>query len=305
MFGRRKVDINGKVIKNKKVRLGVAFGGGGLRGIGHIGVIKAFEELGIKPDFIAGTSVGSIIGSLYAAGLSSEQMAAELKKLRVKDIKNSRLIWRPSDSENIETLLKKIFNKDLMFSELQTPLTVVATDIRRGTEVEITGGSVAKASSGSCAVPGIFSPVEYEDMHLVDGGLKNNVPADVVRNMGANIVFAIDVNRGRGQGIESMKILDVLKASLGMVMQANVQKRLEYADVVIMPELEKYSSSKLGDIDEMIKAGYDAVMSQKSLIVRYLTEKPALKINKLSFKLNRLKTNYKNKKAKLKNNNLF
>ena len=187
-----------------------------------------------------------------------------------------------------------------MFSELKIPLTIIATDIRRGTEVEITGGSVAKASSGSCAVPGIFKPVMYEDMHLVDGGLKNNVPADVVRNMGANVVFAIDVNRGRGHGIESMKTLDVLRASLGMVMQANVQKRLEFADVVIMPNLEKFSSSKLGDIDAMVQAGYDAVMEQKDIIIRYLTERPSFKIHKLSHKLNRLKMNYKNKKEKLK-----
>ncbi|MBQ7466562.1 MAG: patatin-like phospholipase family protein [Clostridia bacterium] len=300
MFGRKKFDSSGKIIVNKKVRLGVAFGGGGLRGIGHIGVIKAFEELGVKPDFTAGTSAGSIVGALYAAGFTSAQMLEEVKKLRVRDIKNSFFIWCPSDSENIESMLKKIFQKDLMFSELKIPFTVVATDIRKGIEVEIKGGSVAKACSGSSAVPGIFKPVEYEDMHLVDGGLKNNVPADVVRNMGANVVFAIDVNRGRGHGIESMKTLDVLRASLGMVMQANVQKRLEFADLLILPGLEMFSSSKIGDIDAMVQAGYDAVMSQKDLIVRYLTERPAFKITRLSRKLSRLKLNYKNKKHKNK-----
>ena len=302
VFGRKKFDENGKVVVNKKVRLGVAFGGGGLRGIGHIGVIKAFEELGIQPDFVAGTSVGSLVGALYCAGFTADQMLEIVKTLRVRDIKNSRFIWRPSDSENIKELMIKLFGKDLMFSELKIPFAVIATDMRRGTEAQITGGSVAKACSGSCAVPGIFKPVEYEGMHLVDGGLKNNVPADVVRNMGANVVFAVDVNKGRGHGIESMKTLDVLKASLGMVMQANVQKRLELADLVIMPGLEMFSSSKPGDIDAMVRAGYDAVMAQKDLILRYMTDRPAIRINKLSHKLALLRMNNQYKKEMAHNN---
>ena len=286
LFGKKKtIDENGKVLKHKKVRLGVAFGGGGLRGIGHIGVIKAFEELGIKPDFIAGTSAGSIFGSALAFGLTSSQMIEHLKKLRVKDIRDSKFIWKPSNSENIEEMLKNIFKKDLVFSELQIPLTIVATNIINGDEVDITSGSVAKASSGSCAVPGIFTPVVFGDMHLVDGGLHNNVPADVVRHMGADIVIAVEVNRARGQGTESMKLMDVLKASLGIMMQANVEKKLEYADIVIKPDLEKHSSMKIGDVDEMIQAGYDAVMSHKDEIITALTTKPKRKVKSLWTKL--------------------
>ncbi len=289
------VTKDGKINIHNKVKIGVAFGGGGARGVGHIGVIKAIEEHGIKADYGAGTSVGSMIGALYCSGLSYNDMIEHLKKLKAKDIRDSKLIWKPSNSENIEQQLNKIFGKDLMFSELEIPLTIVAVNVKEGKEVEITSGSVAKASSGSCAVPGIFSPVVYNDMHLVDGGLTNNVPADIVRDMGADVVIAIDVNQSRGQGTNSLKIIDVLKGALGIIMQANVEKKLEFADVVIKPDLVKYSSSKIGDIDEMIQAGYDAVMSHKDELIRLLTRKPKKKINKLWTKLTIMREKNKSK----------
>lgn len=286
-------DDKGKIIKNKAVKVGIAFGGGALRGIGHIGAIKAFEELGIEADYVAGTSVGSMVGALYSAGYTSSQMIEFLKNLKVKDIRDSKLIWKPSNSENIEQVLNKIFGKNLVFSELKTPLSIVAVDIKKGEEVHITSGSVARASSGSCAVPGVFSPVVYDEMHLVDGGLMNNVPADVVRQMGANVVIAIDVNRSRGQGTDSLKILDVLKGSLGIIMQANVEKKLEYADVVLKPNLENFSSSKIGDIDAMVKAGYDIVMEHKDELLHVLTSKLRKKVNKLWEKLTILRAKRK------------
>lgn len=286
MFGKKKIlDKNGKVIKRKGLKIGIAFGGGGTRGIGHIGVIKAFEELGIKADLVAGTSAGSLVGALYSAGYTSAQMIDILKGLKTKDIRNSKVIWKPSNSENIEEVLKKVFGKDLMFSELNNPLSIVAVDIKTGEETVITSGSVAKASSGSCAVPGIFSPVVYGDKHLVDGGLHNTVPADVVRFMGADVVIAVEVNRARGQGTDSLKILDVLKVSLGIMMQANVSQKLEYADLVIKPGLESYSSIKLKGIDEMIQEGYDMAMSHKEELIKLATQKPRKKIKTLWSKL--------------------
>lgn len=285
-------DENGKVIKNKNLKLGLALGGGGLRGIGHIGVLLALEELGIKADYVAGTSAGSMVGALYSAGYSPNRMIEELKKLRVKDIRDSRLIWKPSDSSNIEEVLKNIFGKDLVFSELKIPLSVVAVDICSGKQVNITSGSVAKASSGSCAVPGVFTPVEYGDMHLVDGGLTCTVPADVVRDMGANAVLAVEVNRARGSGTDSMKLMDVLKSSLGIIMQSNVEKTLRYADLVLKPNLESFSSSKLGDIDAMVKEGYDAVMQNKEAIIKLVTKKPKRKADKLWNKLSRIRREY-------------
>jgi len=279
-----KQDTN-RITKHKKVKVGFAFGGGGVRGIALIGVLRAFEDLGLKADFVAGTSIGSVIGALYSAGFSSSQMLEMMNGLREKDIRNSKVIWKPSKSENIEQVLKDAFNKDLMFSELNIPLTVVACDIKTGEQANITSGSVAKACSGSCAVPGVFLPVIYEDMHLVDGGLHNNVPADVVRFMGADVVIAIDLNSGRGDGTDSLKLMDVLKASLGIMMQANVEKKLEYADLVINPELKRFSSTKLKDVDDMIEIGYRVIMEHRQQIIDVVKKRQKRKIRTLWHKL--------------------
>lgn len=270
-FKRKKID---GIRKHKKVKLGIAFGGGGARGVALIGVVKAFEEIGITADYISGTSVGAIIGSALAYGKNSAYMHDVVKSIRMKDIRNSKFIWKPSYAKNIENLLLKVFEKDVMFSELKIPFTAVCTDLSSGKEAHISAGSVAKAVSGSCAVPGIFTPVEFGEMMLVDGMLKNNVPADVARNMGANIVVAIDLHENRGAGTVSTKLFPVLSSSLGVLLQSNVEQKLKYADLVITPDLDKYSSTKIGDIDEMINIGYNSVMEKKDEIVKLLSRKP-------------------------------
>ena len=261
-------------VQNKKVKLGVAFGGGGARGIAYIGVIKAFEEIGIKIDFISGTSIGSIAGALVAYGKDSTFMETAVKGIKMKEIRNSKLIWKPSYAKNIETLLLKFFEKDVMFSELQIPFKAVCTDIKSGKEVHIDAGSVAKAVSGSCAVPGVFTPVEFGDMNLVDGMLTNNVPADVVRKMGANVVIAIDLHENRGAGTGSTKLLPILSSSLGVLLQTNVDAKLKYADMVITPDLERFKATKLEEIDAMIAEGYKAIMDKKEELTKLLKSKP-------------------------------
>lgn len=260
--------------RNRKVKLGVAFGGGGARGIAFVGVIRAFEELQIVPDYIAGTSVGAIAGALYAGGKDSSFLEGAVKNIRMKDIRNSKFIWKPSYAKNIENLLLKLFDGDVMFSELNIPFASVCTNIKTGEEVDIMSGSVAKAVSGSCAIPGVFTPVEFDDMHLVDGMLKNNVPADVVRRMGANIVIAIDLHENRAAGTISTKMFPLLSSSLGVLLQTNVDAKKKYADIVLTPDLSEFKSTKIGDIDKMIEVGYNAVMAAKDEIIKILSRRP-------------------------------
>lgn len=276
-FFRKKKQAEGKILRNKKVKLGLALGGGGVRGIGHIGAIKALEELGLTFDFVAGTSAGSLVGALYAYGFNSKQMEEIVYSLKPKDIKKKNWFFMPSSTENIEQTLKQIFKKDLVFSELNIPFTAVAVNIKNGKEVRISSGSVAKACCASSAVPGVFKPVVYQQMHLVDGGLANNVPCDVVREMGANVVIAIDVNPNRGKGTDSLKLFSIMSSTVGVMMQANVENKLKFADIVIIPALGEFSSSKLGDTKEMIKRGYDAVMARKDEIIEIVTNKPKIK----------------------------
>lgn len=260
---------------HKKVKIGLALGGGGARGIGHIGALKAFEELGVKFDYVAGTSAGSIIGALYAAGMPAAKIEELAKNLRKKDILGTSIPFlKPAKSENIEEILNKSFGDLTVFSELKTPLTVVCTDLKTGKEIDFDYGNVAKVVAGSCAVPGVFTPMVYEDMHLIDGGLRNNVPADVVKKMGANVVFAIDVNHLRGSGTDSLSTMSVLSSTIGIMMQAKIENVMENADLIFEPALEMFSPLKLEGIDEMIEIGYKTVMANKDKIQKILGINP-------------------------------
>ncbi len=260
---------------HRKVKVGLALGGGGARGIAHIGAIKAFEELGIKFDYIAGTSAGSIIGALYAYGKSAKDIEELVKSLRKKDIMRGMIPFiKPTKTERLEEQLNKAFGDLTVFSEMKIPLTVVCTDLKTGKEVDFDYGNVAKVVSGSCAVPGVFTPVVYEDMHLIDGGLRNNVPADVVKKMGANVVFAIDVNHLRGTGTESLSTISVLSSTIGIMMQSKIDKTMECADLIFEPALESFSPLKFEGFDEMIKIGYNTVMANKDKIQKMLELNP-------------------------------
>lgn len=261
--------------QNKKIKLGLALGGGGFRGIGHIGVIKAFDELGIKFDYIAGTSVGSMVGALYAFGKSGKDMEELIKSMRKKDFMSGGIPFvKPIKAEKIENLLNEVFGDITVFSELKKPFIAVCTDLKSGKEIDFNYGDVAKAVSASCAVPGLFSPVKYENMHLVDGGVRNNVPVDVVKNMGANVVFAVDVNHLRGTGTLSLSTTSVLSQVIGIMMQSKVDKSLEQADLIFKPSLEQFSPLKLEDAEQMIEIGYNTVIKNKDKIFKMLSINP-------------------------------
>ena len=274
-FFKKSKQNDGKVTINKKIKIGLALGGGGARGFGHIGALKAFEELGIQFDYIAGTSMGSVVGSLYAFGKTADEIAEFAKKMKKSDIiKNTIPFIKPSKSSRVEDLLNSVFGDVTVFSEMQTPFCAVCTDLKTGKEVDFDYGNVAKVVSASCAVPGIFTPVVYENMHLVDGGLRNNVPSDVVRKMGANVVFAIDVNHLRGSGTDSLSTVSVLSSTIGIMMQAKVDQTMKEADMIFKPALEMFSPLKFDDADAMIKIGYDTVMANKDKIQKMLNLNP-------------------------------
>lgn len=264
-----------KVQIHKKTKIGLVLGGGGCRGMGHIGALKAFEELGVEFDCIVGTSAGSMVASLYAFGKSATEIEQIAQGMTKKDVfKGAIPFVKPVKSDRIEKLMNGIFGDLTVFSEMRIPLTVVCTDLKTGKEIDFDYGNVAKVVSASCAVPGVFTPVVYEDMHLVDGGIRNNVPVDVVRKMGANVVFAIDVNRLRGTGTDSLSTIGVLSSLVGIMMQSKVDENLKNADLIFKPALEAFSPYKLEGVEEMIKIGYDTVMANKDKIIKMLGLNP-------------------------------
>ncbi len=182
----------------KRKRLGVALSGGGARGLVHIGVLQGLESAGIKVDFLAGTSMGGLIAAGYAAGLSPAEMAelARTHGLRL------RSLWRFVDlgrnrqglirGEQVETWVRNVLGQKT-FADLDIPLTLMATDLNAGREVRLTEGCLASAVRATMSIPGLLAPVMRDGMRLVDGGLLNNLPVDVVRQMGADIVIGVDV----------------------------------------------------------------------------------------------------------------
>ena len=264
--------------KHKKVKVGLALGGGASRGLAHIGVIKAFEENNIDFDFIAGTSVGSIIGAFWASGKNSSQMIDIAKSVKVKDIRRSKF-FMPSKTKGIEELIvENIGNIDI--STLKKPFAAVAVDLITAQEVAMTSGELEKAVAGSCAIPGVFNPVEFRGMHLVDGGLQNNIPSDIPRYFDCDYVVAVDVNATRGGGTESLKLLDILKTTIGIMNRANSIRGYIDADIVIKPSMSKYKSTKLDEIDEMIAEGYKAGLDCIDRILELISRKPKRIIKK-------------------------
>lgn len=268
--------------RNKKVKLGLALGGGATRGYGHIGALKAFAEYGIEFDYVAGTSVGSLVGALYCAGLTADQIYEIGMDITEKEIKTSKILFVPSKATGIQNIVKEAVG-DITFEDLKIPFCAVAVDLISGDEIRITKGNLATAVSGSCAVPGVFAPVEFENMHLADGGLQNNIPADIPRFYDCDYVISVDVNSTRGEGTESLGLVDTLLASLRILMKSNSVKGYINSDLVIKPDLKRYKSTKTEGKEEMIEEGYLATIEKIPEILKMISKKPSkkTKANKL------------------------
>ena len=244
--------------KLKKYRkIGLALGGGGARGFALIGAVRAFEEANIKFDYISGTSIGSVIGAMLAFGVTSQEMQDIATKIRVKDIRKNVIPFMPSSTENIEKIITQTVG-DINIEDLKTPFCAVAVDMISGNEVDITKGRLCKALAGSCAVPTVFNAVEFEDKLLFDGGLQNTIPADVLRKLGCDAVVSIDINSTRGNGTDSKKYFDLLMASVRVMMKSNAIKGYLNSDIIVKPDLKRFSASKTTGMLEMIEEGYNA-----------------------------------------------
>ncbi len=180
-------------------KLGLALGGGGARGLAHLGVLQVLEEAGISVQAISGTSMGGFIGALYAAGIPLKRI--EELALSVGPPQLWRHLFDLTVSphgffrgQQIErAFARALGNEHTRFSQLNIPFAVVAADLRSGREMVIKQGSLVRALRATCSVPGVFIPVEYDQASLVDGGILNNVPVDVARDLGAEVVLAVDV----------------------------------------------------------------------------------------------------------------
>jgi len=201
LCGHRRVLALSHVVRNpSSPRLGLALGSGGARGLAHLGVIRVLREAGIHPDCVAGTSIGALVGAAVAAGRETE-IEAVARELDVKGFVFQFLDFTLPrgglvDGDKITGFLRGKIG-DVRIEDLAIPFAAVATEIRSGMEVVFRNGPVLEAVRASISIPGMFTPVEREQQVLVDGGLVNPLPIQVVRSLGADIVLAVDLNHGR------------------------------------------------------------------------------------------------------------
>lgn len=177
----------------KKKTLGFALGSGGSRGVAHIGFLQAMEEVGVKPDFISGCSMGAVVGAAYAAGMAPEEMRAAACSLRLLDLVD--VTPKPGglmDTRKMRKLLEKYIG-GITFEELKIPFTCIAVDMLTQKQVQFQTGNVVDAVVASSSIPTIFKPSELDGMRLIDGGILTRVPVDEVKKMGADKVVAVDV----------------------------------------------------------------------------------------------------------------
>lgn len=251
----------------KKQKIGLAFGGGGARGFSHLGVIKAFEEYGLDFDYISGTSVGSIIGAVYANGMGFEELYSIAKKLKTSDIRTNKFYTFTSKTDGIENLMISTLG-DINVEDLKKPFSAVAVDIKSTKQICISHGNLAKAVAGSCCVPLFFEPVKFGDSLLCDGGLQNTIPAEIPRHFGCDYVVAVDCNSTRTYGTDSTKTLDVLGCSIRILMKSNAVKGYVYSDVMVAVDNKKFKSTKLQGLDEMVDEGYKAAIDVMPQIIK-------------------------------------
>jgi NTE family protein len=224
------------------LKIALALGGGAARGFAHIGVIKALEAQGIVPDIVVGTSAGSVVGALYASGMSG----FDLQNLALQMEEDMLADWTlPNRGVLKGEALQDFINqkvKNLPIQKLPKPLGVVATDLQSGERVLFRVGNTGIAVRASSAVPGMFQPVEISGRDYVDGGLTSPVPAQVARSMGADFVIAVDIsNVSRRDKLTGT--LDVLLQTFAIMGHAISRHELEDADVVIRPQTAAVSST--------------------------------------------------------------
>ncbi|MEJ6000656.1 patatin-like phospholipase family protein [Paucibacter soli] len=279
----------------ERPKLGLVLSGGGARGLAHVGVLKVLEREHIPVDLITGTSMGAIIGGLYASGMSAAQLEHELTRLSWGDVFASRverqdLSQRRKEedfefsavlefgmrdgefrapqgtlsSRGLEALLRRFtlpVRKIRRFDELPTPFRAVSTDMESGEQRVLSEGDLALAIRSSMSVPGVFAPVEWEDRILGDGGLVNNLPVDIARSMGAGRLIAVNVGTPIG-GRESLgSLIGVTAQMINILTEQNVKRSMASlweGDVLIKPQLGKLSSGDFERGVDFIRLGAQA-----------------------------------------------
>ena len=279
--------------------IGVALSGGGARGLAHIGVLKALEELRIPIHAIAGTSIGAMAGALYASGMKPAQMEQLVGAIPWRDVLSDEVAWRDRRFQEkqeqrqyflglelglagegrrarsgviaghqLELFLRRLTEEvgTLRFEALSIPFRAVATDMNAAESYVMAQGNLARALRASMAVPVLFEPVNIDGHLLVDGGILNNLPVDVAREMGAEVVIAVDISSPLGEVRTASSLFEVAYQSVDTALIQNTLRSLATADLVVAPDLGELSSADFEASAELIRRGYEATMARRRFL---------------------------------------
>jgi NTE family protein len=276
--------------EKERPKIGLVLSGGGAKGLAHIGVLKAIEEAGVKIDYIGGTSMGAIVGGLYASGYNAAQIdsifkVSDFDKL-LKDYipRSSKNFYEKDNDEkyaltlpfdnwkvgipysyskglNIYGLINKLLHNDRYvrdFNKLPTPFLCIATDIELGKQVVLDNGYLTQAIMASATFPSLFSPVVIDGKLLIDGGVVNNYPVDEVRKLGADIIIGVDVQDGLKSRKDLKNATRILVQISNMQMMDKMAAKKERTDIYIKPDISDYTVISFSEGAEIIKKGEEA-----------------------------------------------
>jgi NTE family protein len=280
---------------NEQHKIGLVLSGGGARGMAHIGVLQVLEEIGIYPDYITGTSMGSVVGGLYALGYSADELdsitrTADWSVILGNDIDFKNVAYEekeyfgryllelpmngltPSlpkgllEGQNLNTLFSDLTRSahDVTdFDDLPIPYRAIATDIETGQSVTLKGGSLNRSMRASMAIPSVFTPVVIDDKLLVDGGLVRNFPVTEAKEMGADIIIGVFVSTDleSKEGLNSL--VDILFQSSFVMSAYDSREQTELVDYYVEPALKGYSSRGFDQSDSIINRGYRSALLLK------------------------------------------
>lgn len=261
-------------------KLGLALGAGGSRGVAHIGFLQALEEVGIRPDFVTGCSMGAVVGACYCAGVSPAEMKETAIGLKLADLAAFNVAPFRHNGLMRTTKARKLMvglMGEKEFDELKIPFACVATDLETGRVAVLKRGNVVDAALASSSIPGAFTPAEFDGHRmLVDGGILERVPTRELRKMGAEVIVAVDVlgdlmqnKRVKGRLIDTLlRCIDIMDT------RTTQRKRLmrKYVDLWLEPDLGGMDQYAVKDLAFAYERGYELGLSRRDRIRELLSE---------------------------------
>ena len=261
-------------VSARRKKVGLALSGGAARGFAHLGVLKVLVERGIPIDYIAGTSAGSFAGAAFAAGMSVEEITDMSREVSWASL--SGLTASPRSlltNAPMGKLIGKRFPAHRI-EDLKIPFAAVACDLDAGKEYVFRDeGDLATAVRASCAIPGVYAPIKHDGKFLVDGGIITAMPSETVKQLGADIVIAVDVlASGSSYFSRPRTLLGVMLQSALTLIKAASEAQHYHADVVIIPEVAHLRPDQMGKLDEFIELGAKATLAKIDEIERLIGE---------------------------------